>query len=72
MYILYLFLTIQKLKAENADEEYIAYPQISAGDNFILALRANGDLYAWGDNTYGQLGLGLGRCRQYRYETTET
>lgn len=50
-----------EVKAENADEEYIAYPQISAGDNFILALRANGDLYAWGDNTYGQLGLGLGR-----------
>ena len=29
-----------EVKAENADEEYIAYPQISAGDNFILALRA--------------------------------
>lgn len=50
-----------EVKAENADEEYIAYPQISAGDNFILALRANGDLYAWGDNTCAQLGLGLGR-----------
>ncbi|MCC8066250.1 MAG: hypothetical protein LIO94_04010, partial [Clostridiales bacterium] len=43
------------------DEKYVAYPQIAVGDNFVLTLRANGDIYAWGDNTYGQLGLGLGR-----------
>ena len=54
--------------AKPADEKYIAYPQVAAGDNFILALRANGDLYAWGDNTYGQLGLGLGRVGSVDYK----
>ncbi|MBR0089914.1 MAG: Ig-like domain-containing protein, partial [Clostridia bacterium] len=43
------------------EEMYVTYPQIAAGENFMLALRANGEIYAWGDNTYGQLGLGLGR-----------
>jgi alpha-tubulin suppressor-like RCC1 family protein len=34
----------------------IGYSDISNGDKHTLALRSNGDLYAWGDNTYGQLG----------------
>ena len=32
--------------------------QISAGENHTLALTNYGDVYAWGDNTYGQLGIG--------------
>jgi hypothetical protein len=31
---------------------------ISVGRLFVLALKQNGDLYGWGDNSYGNLGLG--------------
>ncbi|MCM1296151.1 MAG: hypothetical protein NC311_11475, partial [Muribaculaceae bacterium] len=32
---------------------------VSAGKNHVMALRSDGSLYGWGDNTYGQLGVGL-------------
>ena len=32
--------------------------QLSAGENHSLALKKDGTLWAWGDNSYGQLGLG--------------
>jgi alpha-tubulin suppressor-like RCC1 family protein len=31
---------------------------IAAGGRYTIALKENGSLYAWGDNTYGQLGNG--------------
>ena len=34
---------------------------ISAGDSHTMAVRENGALYAWGDNTHGQLGPGGNR-----------
>ena len=34
----------------------LAYTQIQAGGNHSLAIANNGTLYAWGDDTYGQLG----------------
>jgi alpha-tubulin suppressor-like RCC1 family protein len=33
---------------------------VAAGSGHSLAARANGDLYAWGDNPFGQLGTGAG------------
>lgn len=33
--------------------------QIATGGGFVLALKSNGDLYAWGDNLYGQLANGV-------------
>jgi alpha-tubulin suppressor-like RCC1 family protein len=32
------------------------YRAIAAGDSYTVALKVNGDLYAWGYNGYGQLG----------------
>ena len=38
---------------------YLAtYKQIEAGKKFTVALREDGTVWAWGDNTYGQLGQG--------------
>ena len=32
------------------------WAKVSAGNGFVLAIRSNGTLYAWGDNASGQLG----------------
>ena len=34
------------------------WQRVVAGGRFVCALRGAGDLYCWGDNIYGQLGLG--------------
>ena len=44
------------------------YTQIACGDYYTLAIRSNGTLWAWGDNRYGQLGLG---DRSPRYVPTQ-
>ena len=31
--------------------------QIAVGDNFVLALNKNGEVYSWGGNDYNQLGI---------------
>ena len=36
----------------------VATPTVSAGGEFGCGLRSGGDLFCWGRNTYGQLGLG--------------
>jgi alpha-tubulin suppressor-like RCC1 family protein len=36
----------------------IAFPMLVAGDNHMVALRANGEVWTWGRNDLGQLGLG--------------
>jgi hypothetical protein len=41
---------------------------IAAGENFGLALDKFGHVWAWGDNTAGQLGLGLGNANPARSE----
>ena len=33
-------------------------PQTSAGDFHTLAIKSDGTLWAWGNNSYGKLGLG--------------
>ena len=40
------------------DAEKVAAPQIASGDNFTLALKSDGTVWAWGRNNYGQLGNG--------------
>jgi len=34
------------------------WKEVSTGHHFVLALKENGDLYGWGDNAYGNFGLG--------------
>jgi alpha-tubulin suppressor-like RCC1 family protein len=34
------------------------YTQVSCGMNYTLALRSNGDVFAWGQNSFGQIGTG--------------
>jgi alpha-tubulin suppressor-like RCC1 family protein len=36
----------------------IVISQIKAGNHFVIAVAQNGELYSWGDNSKGQLGLG--------------
>jgi alpha-tubulin suppressor-like RCC1 family protein len=51
--------TVQPLpnRVERADGTDLAdIVQISAGDDFSLALAADGTVWAWGNNSYGQIG----------------
>ena len=36
----------------------LKFMEISLGSNHVLAISEEGQLYAWGDNQYGQLGIG--------------
>ncbi len=35
-----------------------SWTAVAGGGSFTLAIGSDGNLYAWGDNTYGQLGIG--------------
>ena len=39
-------------------ETYAAIPTIEAGRRHSLAIKSDGTAWTWGDNTYGQLGIG--------------
>ena len=42
--------------------------QVVGGGDFALALTASGNVYAWGANRYGELGLGVQYGQHYRAE----
>ena len=41
------------------DNGTAVFPKIDAGDYFSIALKADGTVWTWGQNTYGQLGNGV-------------
>ena len=43
---------------------------IAAGAKHSLAVATNGDVWSWGDNTYGQLGQGVNDNDKYKDKTT--
>lgn len=45
---------------------------VAAGGQHSLALTSTGQVYAWGDNSRGQLGLGPGRAASSRVEDEPT
>ncbi|MCM1297001.1 MAG: hypothetical protein NC311_15795, partial [Muribaculaceae bacterium] len=40
------------------DANNFTTPTVKAGEGFVVALKSDGSVWAWGDNTYGQLGIG--------------
>ena len=50
--------TYTAIKVNVSGDESHTYPKIVAGANHFAALRANGEIWTWGYNNYGQLGLG--------------
>lgn len=48
------------IAAQGADASYV---HIAAGSDFTFAIQSNGTLWAWGDNTYGELGDGTTTTR---------
>ncbi len=48
-----------KLQVTVDDANNFTTPMVTAGENFTVALKSDGSIWAWGDNTYGQLGTGL-------------
>ena len=50
------------------DEGFATSPMLVAGKNHIIALKADGTVWAWGDNAQGQLGDGTFVDRAYPVE----
>ena len=50
------FFGILKIHVKAPNE--FTTPMIASGENFTVALKSDGSVWAWGDNTYGQLGNG--------------
>ena len=53
-----VILTAPSPKADSGGSNTIVFPQISAGSQHTLALDNQGNLWAWGSNNSGELGLG--------------
>ena len=50
--------TYAAVRVNVSSQEGIVYPKIVAGANHFVALKANGEVWTWGLNNNGQLGLG--------------
>ena len=46
-------------------------PKISVSEHHTVALRSDGMVFAWGDNSYGQLGDGTYQDRSYPVQVTD-
>ena len=44
---------------EIKDANNFTTPTVKAGEGFAVALKSDGSVWAWGDNSYGQLGIGF-------------
>eukprot|EP01130_Rhizamoeba_saxonica_P000173 TRINITY_DN10170_c0_g1_i1.p1 TRINITY_DN10170_c0_g1~~TRINITY_DN10170_c0_g1_i1.p1 ORF type:complete len:1458 (+),score=309.36 TRINITY_DN10170_c0_g1_i1:148-4374(+) len=49
---------ISKYETKSQISQTIRIKKISAGMNHVLAISDNGEVYSWGKNNFGQLGLG--------------
>ena len=62
-------LNVEDAVGENMEREYAykATPMIALGEDFSVALKADGTVWTWGDNTYGQLGCSPNALRNSKY-----
>jgi alpha-tubulin suppressor-like RCC1 family protein len=44
------------------------WSQVACGDNFTIAIKSNGTIWGWGDNTHGQLGNGTTTNRKSPFQ----
>ncbi|MBM4413841.1 MAG: hypothetical protein FJ040_10430, partial [Chloroflexi bacterium] len=55
---------------QHASARTLPVPDIGVGEDFACTLTNTGDIYCWGDNTYGQLGDGSTTDRLYPVSVT--
>lgn len=53
-----ILATSMLLSSNVLAEEFSTKPMVSTNEDYTLALKSDGTVWAWGENKYGSLGIG--------------
>ena len=60
-----ILATSMLLSSNVLAEEFSTKPMVSTNEDYTLALKSDGTVWAWGENKYGSLGIGTSQDSLY-------
>ena len=64
-----ILATSMLLSSNVLAEEFSTKPMVSTNEDYTLALKSDGTVWAWGENKYGSLGIGTSQDSLYPVQT---